>query len=78
MAVRFESGTIVHAYGDKKPALAWARDQRCAVPRDTFFRRIAAGWPPERALSEPSRKARTLEAFGERKTLAQWAKDATT
>ena len=67
--MRFKPGTVVDAYGDKKPASAWARDPRCAVPRETFYGRMAAGRPSERARSDPSRKTRTTEAFGERKSL---------
>lgn len=61
----------------------WVADPRCQVTRRTFYLRIRAGWPEERALLEPRAKSglkgrgsKSVEAFGESKTLLDWSADS--
>jgi len=55
----------VTMYGKTKPIQEWARDSRCVVTYNAFKARIAAGWEPERALTQPAERERkmTLEAW---------------
>src|SRR5580700_3389530 len=63
--------------------LEWSRDPRCVVKYGTLAHRIAQDWDPEQALTRPveqrerqySRPARTIEAFGETKTVGEWRTD---
>lgn len=45
------------AFGESKLLVDWSRDPRCAVGYGTLHRRVASGWPAEKAISTTSRKA---------------------
>jgi len=71
------------AFGERKLIGDWPKDPRCVVSRETLRLRLRAGEPPEQALTRPAesaggyapRDSRTWSAFGELKTIAQWAGD---
>lgn len=66
-------------WGESKTLRAWARDNRSQCPvYGTLETRINSGWGLERALTTPPRTYKTTksEAFGESKTLRQWAADS--
>lgn len=68
----------ITAWGETKIAKYWALDPRVKVCLATFVKNIRLGWPPEKALTEkqiPSNHC-VIEAFGERKTVTDWAKDS--
>ncbi|MHB9024907.1 MAG: hypothetical protein ACYC7E_12150 [Armatimonadota bacterium] len=46
---------LLTAFGETQLILAWLADPRCGVERSTLRHRLAIGWPPERALTEPPR-----------------------
>ena len=68
----------VTAFGETKTLLAWAHDSRCVIGERGLLTRLQQGWLPEEALTIPGYHddQRTLVAFGERKTLADWLQDA--
>ncbi|MEU5874164.1 hypothetical protein AB0A73_21740 [Glycomyces sp. NPDC047369] len=54
---------------------AWSRDPKCVVGERTLGHRVRAGWPIERALTEPSRRtdpAYTIE--GRTQRLSAWVR----
>jgi hypothetical protein len=73
------------AFGETKTYREWAKDPRCSVNTATLVQRVRRGGrTPEEAVTAPpyapTRKtpnpdAKKLTAFGETKTIAQWAKD---
>jgi len=67
----------ITAFGETKTVLAWAHDPRCVIGERGLLTRILLGWEPEEALTLPAYHddQRTLPAFGERKTLADWLRD---
>lgn len=69
--------TFLSAFGERKPLVEWAEDRRCVVPMSALVNRLGNGWRPEDALTRPSRRRppRFITAFGERKTLSEWARD---
>lgn len=67
-------------FGETKTIFAWAADPRCSVSHQVIRHRINYGWSPERAITEPAApklrfRTRMFDAFGERKTIADWARD---
>lgn len=66
--------------------LEWSKDSRCIVKYGTLAHRIAQGWDPEQALTRPvehrektySRPKKLITAFGEAKSVAEWAGDPRT
>jgi hypothetical protein len=44
----------ISAFGEAKQISTWHDDPRCRVTYRTLWRRLAAGWPPEQAISTPS------------------------
>lgn len=44
--------------GETKLVTQWAQDPRCPVSCFTIYKRLNRGWEPERAVLEPSRKAK--------------------
>ena len=69
------------AFGERKPLADWANDQRCRVSLEALRRRIASGMPLEAALTAKRMATgpgapKTYEAFGEAKTVGEWAKDS--
>lgn len=86
IAVTAASGALdarfVTAFGETKSIALWTRDSRCSVPYSALFFRLDHGWPTEEAIITPSgalrgrqRKAKKIVAFGEAKTLVEWAAD---
>ena len=70
---------LLTAFGETKGVVEWAADPRAKVSADGIRKRSREGWDAEAAISTPDpRTGRTelLEAFGERKTLVEWQKDA--
>lgn len=72
----------VTAFGETKQLCEWVRDERCTVSAGILFDRLARNWPPEEAITGAvgaitgaHRFARRYTAFGETKTLGQWARD---
>ena len=61
----------------------WEADERSVVAANVFMRRIQHGWAAEMALTAPVASARgkrggavlQYEAFGESKTVREWAQD---
>lgn len=45
---------LVPAFGRTMSAAAWTRERLCVVSAPTLYQRLAAGWEPERALTEPA------------------------
>ena len=67
------------AFGETKTVGEWAKDPRCAVEAQCLYQRAAKGMDGEAALTTPSNRswiARPMTAFGETKTLGEWAADA--
>ncbi len=70
------------AFGESKTLGEWAADPRCQVHRETLRHRMMQGCPLERALmmekqTGPNARLRAprYTAFGETKTLSEWAED---
>ena len=76
----------VEAFGERKTLLEWSRDSRCVVKYGTLAHRIAQDWDPEQALTRPvehrerqyTKPAKLIEAFGETKSVTEWADDPRT
>lgn len=43
----------VTAFGESKLAIEWLADRRCAVTKAALYKRLSAGWDPERAIAHP-------------------------
>jgi len=68
------------AFGDRKTLLEWTQDSRCQVSMRELRTRIERGWSAEEALStgsstRPTRARNLVSAFGEEKSVADWARD---
>lgn len=50
------------AWGETKSANQWAQDPRCIPSANTLAKRLAAGWDPELALTEPTQRGRPRKA----------------
>lgn len=72
-----ERGDPISAYGESMCLYAWAQDPRCRVSFDVLKTRVFAyRWTLERALETPkSDGAKKYSAFGEEKTLKEWAEN---
>lgn len=46
---------VIHAFGERKGISEWAADKRCRVTRRAIAARLAAGYPPEAAITLPPR-----------------------
>lgn len=69
------SPRLLAAFGEERTVGAWARDARCRVSASTVRKRLALGWPLERALTTPSPPPPTFTAFGDTKTATAWLDD---
>jgi hypothetical protein len=49
---------MITAWQTTQSLRAWGRDPRCQVSTESLRRRLAAGWPPEKAISAPPRPGR--------------------
>lgn len=74
----------VTAFKETKTLSQWIDDKRCKVAKGTLQKRLSLGWDPEKAIStesmsirhyKPNKDAKFYKAFGESKTLYQWAQD---
>lgn len=85
---RGKGKVLLTAWNETKAVSAWAKDPRCVVSLTTLYNRVRTKkkqWSPESAMTTPAKElyvsARTLdsvkkyEAFGEIKTLLEWAVD---
>lgn len=78
------NNTYLIAFGEQKTLSQWADDKRCRVEYATLQKRLRLGWDPEEAISakplskrhyRPKKGIKKYKAFGESKTLFQWAQD---
>lgn len=67
----------VTVWGETKTLVEWFNDPRCVLPSiQHLYSRRSQGWEMERALSTPvTPKDSLLTAWGESKTICEWAKD---
>jgi hypothetical protein len=74
---------LIEAFGETKSVIEWCEDPRVVVVPNVFLRRIQHGWSAESSLTTPVSSSRgkrdgnamQYEAFGEQKTLRDWAQD---
>jgi hypothetical protein len=74
----------LEAFGERKPLVEWARDPRCVVKYGTLANRLIQGWDAEQAITQPleqrgrnfSKPKKTITAFGETKSVAEWVEDS--
>jgi hypothetical protein len=74
---------MITAFGETKSVTEWSEDSRVVVVPNVFLRRIQHGWSAESSLTAPVSSSRgkrdgnamQYEAFGEKKTLREWAQD---
>lgn len=79
------NNTYLSAFGEEKTLSQWADDKRCKVEYATLQKRLRLGWESEDAISiksgeggrayKPKKDSKFYKAFGEYKTLYQWAQD---
>lgn len=78
------NNTYILAFGEKKTISQWTDDKRCEIEYATLQKRLRLGWDPEEAISakplskrhyKPKKGIKKYKAFGESKTLFQWAQD---
>ena len=69
----------VRAFGEERTVAGWAEDPRAAVYGELILKRLRDGMTPEQAIATPTvaleRGPVKLLAFGERKTVRDWADD---
>lgn len=63
---------LVEAFGEKNTLAVWS--QLRSIPASVIKTRILSGWDPERALTEPVAKPRTLTVAGEAVSAAELAR----
>lgn len=73
----------ISAFGETKCIAEWVEDARCVTNKNTLRDRILAGWSPEEAITKPhdplkiqKSQRHYLTAFGEKKHLSEWTRDA--
>lgn len=69
---------MYEAFGERKTLPEWARDPRCPVGSFGLMCRVVSnGMTVEQAFAQPVKGSQQelYEAFGERKTLREWAQD---
>lgn len=78
------NNTWISAFKENKTLSQWLEDKRCVVKKGTLQKRLRLGWDPEEAIStrpsskrhyKPKKGIKKYKAFGEFKTLFQWAED---
>ena len=80
-AYNIERAPRYEAFGESKTLSEWFEDPRCECSPQALRRRLYDGIPLEQALAKKKpaeyrkRGGKTYEAFGEKKTLAEWAND---
>lgn len=71
---------ILTYLGETKTLVEWSEDARCKFSYQVLVNRLHSGWGVEEVFGTPLRVRQDYtiysEAFGERKTLGEWAKDA--
>lgn len=70
------------AFGEEKTLAEWCRDERCKAPYTSVLTRLRTGWSNEEAIATPNKqfqgRQRTslrIAAFGETKSIPDWARD---
>lgn len=74
------------AFGEKKCAADWLRDDRCKIKGNTLKLRLSTGWDIEEAITTPpnelkkekarnTERNRLLTVFGETKCATEWSED---
>lgn len=76
---------LIIAWGEQKTVKQWSEDPRCAVNYETLKTRFCKGSRnnrtiyrnnPEMAISQPLLDIKPITAFNEKKSIAEWARDA--
>jgi hypothetical protein len=62
-------GRLYEGFGELKSVAAWARDPRCGVSVQSLWPRLREGWSMERAMTVLLTEEKSVEAFGEWKSL---------
>jgi hypothetical protein len=76
--VKNRDDNLYYAFGENKNIYEWVRDKRCSINTTLLKTRINSGWPVEQAIISPpnhKKKNKLFLAFGEWKSLKDWAKD---
>ena len=72
-------GRRVAAFGETKTVAEWAADARARVGAEAILARLDGGMSPEEAIGRPPERPQgkhgLILAFGERKSLRDWADD---
>lgn len=69
------------SFGERKTLVEWTQDPRCQVSLRELRARIERGWEIEAAIAtpssiRPSRARNLVKAFGEEKSIYDWARDS--
>ncbi len=84
MAGKIVHTTIYEAFGERKSLSQWGSDPRCPVTRPGLYRRVnhlglsieeAFAHPPNTLRRPSTHKRPTYTAWGESKTMREWAAD---
>lgn len=59
-ALNTRRNRLLTAFGETKPAIAWARDARCRIGYRTLLCRLHSNWAAETALTTPALKDKTV------------------
>jgi hypothetical protein len=59
-AMNRSSTSFLTAFGETKTLSDWAKDERCAVKKSSFWSRLKAGWDIEGAIVSPANPGRRL------------------
>ena len=87
MAGKIVHATVYEAFGERKSLAQWGSDPRCPVSRPGLYRRVnviglsvaeAFAHAPNTLRKKSLSKPRVLTAWGETKTLEEWAADPRT
>lgn len=69
---------MIEAFGESKNLAAWAKDQRCPVPKATLRGRLALGWDPEDAITRRTNAEPplTFNVFDRSLTFRGWSEQS--
>jgi len=65
----------IEAWGETKAFHEWLEDPRVIVSETALAERLCRNWPFEKAATTPSNIGHPLVAFGEIKSITEWARD---